>query len=545
MRVLGLLVALGAVLVGCGGPEVSVIEFVEVQPPEPRIGDVVTVKVRLLDSRGLPLAGVPVNFALQTPNPAVTLNPPTALTNKGGGTAETQLVAKDRVASVIVRASSGDKSILLPSISFAGSVPHGRQFTMQCGRVGAEASGGRHAIGAYDESRGLIVGIKLECTAHVADRNGDGVPGALVSFMTEAGSIGPSEVSLANQVGDAKILHKTSYPLPFDVAPLARFNFVVPADSQTGELSAPLWMFPWTWKRDQTDTTNPTGEEPRRQDPVRTTKPSVAGIYQFAPPVTAAGRYENNPRDNLVTLIAVTAGEEGFTDSNNNGKFDDGEPYDDLSEPFVDVDDNGKWDPYERFIDVNGDRSFSPKNGQWDGNTLIWTMERVLWTGIPNVGVPNYGSGLSDTALYRVIEPTAPIRLLCPTGTTVCSQAGPPVPLKFYISDPWFNAVAQNGEGDGCTIADNEQAPIKLSPRVLNAGFRFTYPPGIIVEGLITDKRDPNLPPDQLRPRAPIDGMGGGGLDFRQSVQCLFTASSLDPYKTTLTLFGGITGKIE
>ncbi len=543
MRVLGLLVAVGVVSVGCGGPEVSVLEFVEVSPQEPRIGDVATIRVRLLDSRGLPLAGVPVNFVLQTPNPAVTLNPPSALTSKGSGIAETQLVAKDRAGSVIVRASSGDKSIVLPSISFAGSVPHGRQFTFQCGRIGAEASGGRHAIGAYDESRNLIAGIKLECTAHVADRNGDGVPGAVVSFMTEAGAIGPSEVSLANQVGDAKILHKTSYPLPFDVAPIQRFNFTVPNDSQTGELAAPLWMFPWTWKRDQTDTTNPTGEEPRRQDPVRTTKPGVAGIYQFAPPVTASGRYENNPRDNLVTLMAFTAGEEGFTDSNNNGKYDDTEAFDDLSEPFIDVDDNGKWDPYERFIDVNGDKAFTPKNGVWDGNTLIWTMERVLWTGVPNVGIPNFGSGLSDTALFRVTEPTAPITLLCPT-TGPCSQAGPPVPLKFYISDPWFNSIAQNSEGDGCSIVDPEQAPIKLLPRLLNAGLRFTYPPGVIVEGIVSDRRDPNLPADQVRPRNPITN-GMGGIDFRQTVVCSFTASQLDAYKSTVSLYSGITGKTE
>lgn len=540
MRVFGLLVALGVALVGCGVPEVSVIEFVEVTPPEPRIGDVVTVKVRLLDSRGLPLAGVPVNFALQAPNPAITINPLTSLTTKGGGTAETQLIAKDRVNSVIVRASSGDKTIILPSITFAGSVPHGRQFTLQCGKVGAEASGGRHAIGAFDESRNLIAGIKLECFAHVADRNGDGVPGALVSFMTEAGAIGPSEVSLANQVGDAKILHKTSYPLPFDVAPLARFNFVVPNDSQTGELSAPLWMFPWTWKQDQTDTSNPTGVEPRRIDPVRTTKPGVAGIYQFAPPVTASGRYENNPRDNLVTLIAVTAGEEGFTDTNNNGKRDNDEPYDDLSEPFVDVDDNGKWDAYERFIDANGDGVFTPKNNQWDGNTLIWAMDRVLWTGVPNVGIPNFGSGLTDVALARVTDPTAPIALTCPALPMPCREAQPPTPIKMYISDPWFNAIAQNGEGDGCTIRDDDQAPIKLSPRVVNAGLRFTYPPGVIVEALIRDKRDPDLPADQLRPAQKTPP-----LSFRQAIECTFTASTLDPYKTIFQLTNGISGTIE
>jgi LPS-assembly protein len=53
------------VLSACGSTGPSVMEFVEVVPAQPKIGDVATVRFRLLDSRGVPLAGSNVDFKLQ------------------------------------------------------------------------------------------------------------------------------------------------------------------------------------------------------------------------------------------------------------------------------------------------------------------------------------------------------------------------------------------------------------------------------------------------------------------------------------------------
>jgi hypothetical protein len=97
-----------------------------------------------------------------------------------------------------------------------------------------------------------------------------------------------------------------------------------------------------------------------------------------------------NPRDGVVTVIAIADGEEAFVDLNGNGKYDAGEPFIDLGEPFVDANDNGVWDDgtvpgvaREWFLDVNGNGQYDGPNGVWDANTKIWTQTIVLFTGVP------------------------------------------------------------------------------------------------------------------------------------------------------------------
>ncbi|HVE86008.1 MAG TPA: hypothetical protein VND93_24295, partial [Myxococcales bacterium] len=343
---------------GCGNLTPASLVFVDTVPEQPRIGDITTVRFRAIDSTGQPMAGAVVDFTIPDVGNTggVTLNPIQAVSNRGDGVASTQITASGRrTASVVVQAKSGTLTAVSPSITFAGgSAPSGRQFTFQCGSVAGLASGGVHAIGAYDATRYLIAGVKLQCYAHVADRSGDGIPDALVSFITEAGTIGASGISLSDVVGDAAVLYKTTYPLPKDVAP-GTFTFnTSTASDNTGALIAPLWMHPFEWSsnpiQDLLLSRTPDQREPRRTDPIH-------------PTVTL------NPRDNLVAMIAVTSGEEGFTDVNNNGQWDSGEPFDDLTEPFVDSNDNGTWDTDERWIDTNGNGRWDGKNNTWDGNT--------------------------------------------------------------------------------------------------------------------------------------------------------------------------------
>jgi hypothetical protein len=527
---------LTVVLSACGSTGPAVMEFVEVSPAQPRIGDVATVRFRLLDSRGVPLAGTNVEFKLQSANTGVTLSPTSAPSIRGSGYAETQIVASSRVNSVIIVATAGDKSIQSPPITFAGTVPNGRQFTFQCGSIAGEGAGGRHALGAYDMTRTLIAGSVLPCTAHVGDRNGDGVKDALVSFLTEAGAVGPSDVSQANLVGDATILHKTSLPLPVELTPDI-FSWTPPADDprNTGEYRAPLWMHPFNWTQNPLNlTTNYTFQEPRRPDPIR---------RMNGQPM------ENNPRDNLVSMIAVTSGEEGFDDTNNNGKHDATEEFDDLTEPFVDSNDNGTWDSFERFIDVNGNREWDGKNGEWDANTLIWRQERIIWTGIPatedtlsvvpgvNGHKPIFAAACpSGQTCTNGIPPA--IALTCPVGTTFCAAAGPPVEVRAYLADPWFNALAKNGDADGCRIEAQDMSPVKVSSAETIAGFAFTYPPGEHLRFTITDARDPLAPPINQAPiRRPA-------IDFVASIVCTYTASPQDGYVIKISA-GTIKGTIE
>ncbi len=514
-------------LAGCGSTGPASMEFVEITPATPRLGENVTVRFRLLDSRGLPLAGQEVDFKIEGNNAGVSLSPTTTNSLKGSGFAETQLVATARVNSVVVVATAGDKSVQSANIGFAGSAPNGRQTTFQCGPLSGDGSGGRHAIGAYDPSRYLIAGVKIECTAHIGDRNGDGVPGALVSFLSEAGAIGPSNTSQSNVVGNATILYKTSYPLPKDVDP-DRFTWTpMLGANNTGAFIAPLWMEPYAWVPDPTVVPRPVPAmnpaEPFRIDPIRRT--------------SNGSQITNNPRDNLVAMIAVTSGEEGYTDSNNNGTFDQGtdlfDPeFDDTTEPFVDSNDNGTCDPDERFIDTNGDGQWTGKDGVWNANTLIWAQERLLWTGAP---------ATEDTTgakpIVKAINPGG-IALKCPAGD-YCAQAGPPALAQFVLSDPWYNTIAQNAESDGCTVGETDDSPVKSSPKVVNQGVKLTYPAGDIIGILIRDARNPLTPPvDQIPPRRPDPQA------FTVPVQCAATASPLSGHILLINI-GSVTGTTE
>lgn len=520
-----------SVLPGCGGAAgPAVMEFVEILPAQPKIGDVATVRFRLLDARGVPLAGANVDFKLGSANTGVTLSPVSAVSIKGSGYAETQIVASARVNSVIVTATSGDKTVSSPPITFAGSVPNGRQFTFQCGPIAGDGSGGRHAIGAFDSTRHLIAGSAIDCTAHTGDRNGDGVADALVSFETEAGTISATGISKTDLVGNATVLYKTSLPLPQDVAP-DTFKWVTAFDdpTNTGEYLAPLWMHPFEWVEDPrtlaiSGLRNFTLREPRRPDPIRLK-------------MDGSGRFENNPRDNLVAMIAVTSGEEGFTDTNNNGQFDNGEDIDDLTEPFVDNNDNGTWDSNERFIDVNGNHQWDGKNGKWDANTLIWKQERLLWTGQPatedTIMMPNIPG---HRLVFAAASPNPIPTMTCP-GTGFCSAAGPPVLVNAYIADPWFNSIAQNGDSDKCGIDTEDKSPV-VAKAESGSGAAFTYPPGRYMTFLIKDARDPNIPPvDQVPKRVPA-------IDYVASIYCSYTSAPKQNYILKLNV-GSISGKIE
>jgi len=77
------------------------------------------------------------------------------------------------------------------------------------------------------------------------------------------------------------------------------------------------------------------------------------------------------PADGRITILATAVGEEDFTDSNGNGRFDDGEPFDDKGEAFRDDNENRVRDNNEIFIDFSedepGDDNFTPGDNQFTG----------------------------------------------------------------------------------------------------------------------------------------------------------------------------------
>ncbi|HEX8824411.1 MAG TPA: hypothetical protein VF794_31100 [Archangium sp.] len=485
------------VLAACSPPIPSTLEFVDQSPLQPRLGEITTLRFRAIDSRGEPQPGVRVTFEVQAPVSGIEINPPEAVTDVGSGIASTQVVAKGgRVSSVVVTARVGEKVAISPAVTFAGASSNSRQFTFQCGTVSGDGSGGVHAIGAYDSTRHLIAGVKVNCIAHVGDRNGDGISGAQVSFLTEAGTIGPSAVSVTDVVGNALVLYKTSLPLPDDVSP-GTFSWTPLNDAtHTGEYLAPLWMHPFAWVENPIADYDkePTFHEPRRPDPIRPGK-------------------ENNSRDNLVSMIAVTTGEEAFDDLNNNGVWDkdsngNPEPYVDLTEPFVDNNDNGTWDGKERYVDANGNGKWDGKNGQYDAVTLIWVQERILWTGWPDELDVVSSSSRNTRPVIRALSPELPVAL------AKHDQIG----AEFLVSDPWFNSMASNESADGCSAG--AVGPVEVE--ALAKGAAFTYPAYTLMRYVIKDVRDPA---NTSGPSYPAP------LNWKVKASCIFTASQIQGHK--------------
>jgi len=509
---LGLIVTavVAAGLLACGPTLPASLDYLRHVPAEPRLGEITTLEFLATDSRGRPQAGVEVKFSLQNPLNAqgVTLSPAVATTDRTDGVARVQLTTTTRVSSVVVVAEAGGFVAMTPPISFAGAQANARQFTFQCGPIAGEASGGIHAIGAWDQTRYLIAGVKLDCTAHVGDRNGDGVPNAVVSFLTEAGTIGPSETTVSNVIGNATILYKTSNPLPKPVDPGAFSWNPAKGPKHTGQYIVPLWMHPFDWKAKPVADYNlpPDANEPRRPDPVR------LGIL-------------NNPRDNLVTMIAVTTGEEGFDDVNNNGRFDEGEFHEDydLTEPFVDSNDNGTWDRDERWVDTDGNGTWDGKNGRHDASTLIWVQERILWTGVPH---PRDFQD-AEFPIFKQISPPPVVQHFQTAQVTL------------LISDPWFNVPAQNGTSDGCEVLTGAANPV-VKPdqaRFGELGIRFTYPSVMLASVGLQDAHDPQKDPPDLPWNDPSRNPSfPGGLPFSVGIGCTYTASPNGGYSVSVSV---------
>lgn len=147
-----------------------------------------------------------------------------------------------------------------------------------------------------------------------------------------------------------------------------------------------------------------------------------------------------NPRDRFTTIIASMPGEEAFFDSpsgspNNNGRWDPGEWWVDLSEPFADANDNGIYDPgepYENFPQFNcatgqmdpANTSWDGPNGCWDANTRIWASTHVVYT---------------DALVHG---PIPPFIEFSPPGFVPVGQT---IQASFKWYDPYFNRLAAEG----------------------------------------------------------------------------------------------------
>lgn len=282
------------------------------------------------------------------------------------------------------------------SIAIVGGRPSYRGLTFSCEN---------RNVGAFIGSIGanVVNTINTLCTVKLADRFTNKVGfSTQVLFMAEAGAIDASAATAAGtggggpgtgNVGTVTVSFRTQNPPPADVDPLSVPNVDNCKDPQCTQPQNDGYWLPYNC----TKASHLAGQTTLYTEPWYT---------------DAFGRVRN-PRDGLVTVVAYTNGEEQFTDLNNNGRYDVGEPFVDLGEPYIDVNDNGKWDARlpgypngEPFIDIpctvqqaktgangckvagEGNGRRDGPNGVWDENTLIWKKTWILWTGCHSGTLP-------------------------------------------------------------------------------------------------------------------------------------------------------------
>lgn len=344
-----------------------------------------------------------------------------------------------------------------------------------------------HGVRAFDNQRALLSGVKLHCNAVIAKRGGTPIEGTTIRLLSEAGRFVATAPSSAD--GVVSIEHHVSLPLPRDVTPV---TFAMPLldATHTGVPVAPPWMEPQTWTENPLAPGAPTGVEPRRPDPLR--------LDASGTPLT------NNPRDNLVSWIAVVDGEETFTDANGNGAFDTGESFVDQTEPFVDANDDGTWNDGEPYLDTNKNQKWDGANGVWDAETLLWAADRVLWTGaVSRLDLQQQVVGVADQRPTFANFGSLNLRLECPP-TALCSQALPPATVGFYLADPWFNSYTHS-PGDSCELLPDGLPVVVTGERLRAQGVQTSWPPGERFSFIVSDIRDPLMPTPRRSPPQPFE----------------------------------------
>lgn len=228
-------------------------------------------------------------------------------------------------------------------------------------------------IGAMDNTN-ITFPIQVRCDLEIKDAKGNRILRPRPRFITEAGSL--TIVTPDNNIDPEYYIYTASGNPPLDVDPL-------PSEPSVNN-------------------------------------PEVSGVT-------------NNPRDGLATICAIVKGEEGFEDLNNNGKWDSGEPFDDIAEPFVDANDNGEYDDGEAFIDTNSNSKFDGPNGKYDNKTDIWKCFKILWSGAPYIG--------------------AEFSNITPTGKVLPAGASQTFTLKLV--DMYLNPIAFDSNYDYISIEVN------------------------------------------------------------------------------------------
>tara|TARA_R110002110_G_scaffold415561_2_gene651037 strand:+ start:270554 stop:272782 length:2229 start_codon:yes stop_codon:yes gene_type:complete len=346
--------AIATTVLSVAPPEADVIEFVAISPDTGIIAlkgtgtairpEKATVTFRVVSGEntaanpGTPLAGIPVRFTISTDVGGIQLQNATGITDGDGqvrATVQSGSVSTSVTVTAIIETDNGDgPSTASPPIVVSTGLPDQNSISISASVLNVQ--------GGLD-----FDGRTADITVRLADKfNNPVADGTSAVFTTEYGSIVSSCVTV------------------------------------DGACTV-------TW----------TSQDPRlpvfNQDLVRTI---FDGDYDCPPSTTGSPGHNGNrgpcPNDlggirGLRTTILVTVvGEEFFVDSNGNGLYDEGEPFENLPEAFVDHNEDNVYTPVvgpncnasttterceaagseETFVDFDGDGQYSLNNEEGGGD---------------------------------------------------------------------------------------------------------------------------------------------------------------------------------
>ena len=301
----------------------------------------------VVDSYGSPVPATVVNFTQAQPA-LLTLGHATGTTDASGQ------VVVDYAAGVQVGVSSIIATVNATTVTTShpvavrGAKPSAAGLYFRCAKAN---------IPIYTIITYLMT---TTCEVRLTDRYGNRVGVSTpVGFAAEAGSISASAMTK-----------------PFD--------FTNPTDPQEGTVTV-------TFTADLANGFGPVDVDPLAANP--TQYPIARTLAE--PSRTTAGGLVVNPRDQLVTLIAMVRGEEAFVDANKNGVYDVGELFVDQGDPYIDANDNNQYDALteQRFCGGASCATYNGPNGVWDSDRTIWAPTWVVFTGVP-VARPQAGPPL-------------------------------------------------------------------------------------------------------------------------------------------------------
>ncbi len=274
---------------------------------------------KLLDSAGNPVAGKQIDFALNTKNGGVTVDPVVAYTD-AQGLVETTVTSGFVSMPLRITASHSENGNLLAAnvsseVTITTGLADNNSFT-----VAVEY----HNVEALNR-----VGETVSVTAYAADHFNNPVPaGTMVNFTTEGGKIGATCATDEN--GSCSVEWQGQNPIPLVNGSDGGFPSVVDFKNTISYVSAATSGLRCS---DYYGNPGPCLDSEIMPDPCDSSLNNCG-----------AGTITVGAQGGRSSILAYTLGEESFSDFNNNGLFDDGEQFVTLDDAYIDHNENGRYD---------------------------------------------------------------------------------------------------------------------------------------------------------------------------------------------------------